>query len=105
MGKKTTKRALVSSVLALLLCLTMLIGSTYAWFTDSVTSGINNIVAGNLDIELEYLKNANKPRLITTDASKAPLAIFSRSRYFSINGCSGAITMKVTPNKVSGRVV
>ncbi len=33
---------------------TMLIGSTFAWFTDSVTSGKNKIVAGNLDIELAY---------------------------------------------------
>ena len=53
-NKKSTKRALLSSVLALLLCMTMLIGSTYAWFTDSVTSGVNRIVAGNLDVELYY---------------------------------------------------
>lgn len=53
-NKKGTKRALLSSVLALLLCMSMLIGTTFAWFTDSVTSGINNIVAGNLDIELDY---------------------------------------------------
>ncbi len=32
----------------------MLVGSTFAWFTDSVTSGNNKIVAGNLDVELEY---------------------------------------------------
>ena len=32
----------------------MLIGTTFAWFTDSVTSGRNTIVAGNLDVELEY---------------------------------------------------
>jgi len=49
---KRTKRALVSSALALLLCFTMLLGTTYAWFTDSVTTVNNKIVAGNLDIEL-----------------------------------------------------
>ena len=49
-----TKRALLLSVLSLLLCCAMLVGSTFAWFTDSVTSGKNKIVAGNLDVELEY---------------------------------------------------
>ncbi|RAQ30069.1 hypothetical protein DPQ25_00740 [Hydrogeniiclostridium mannosilyticum] len=51
---KHTKRALLASILSVVLCAAMLIGSTFAWFTDSVTSGNNKIVAGNLDIELEY---------------------------------------------------
>ena len=51
---KNTKRALLSSVLALFLCFSMLLGTTFAWFTDSVTSGNNIIKSGNLDIELEY---------------------------------------------------
>ena len=52
--QKSTKRALLLSALSLLMCVSMLIGSTFAWFTDSVTSGNNKIAAGNLDIELEY---------------------------------------------------
>lgn len=55
-NKNTTKRVLILSVLALLLCFTMLLGTTFAWFTDTVTSGKNTIVAGNLDIALEYSK-------------------------------------------------
>ena len=51
---KTTKRALLSSVVALILCFSMLVGTTFAWFTDEVTSANNVIVAGNLDIELYY---------------------------------------------------
>ena len=51
---KQTRRTLVASVLALVVCAAMLIGTTFAWFTDSVTSGRNTIVAGNLDVELEY---------------------------------------------------
>lgn len=50
--KKSTKSALLSSVLATVLCVAMLVGTTFAWFTDSVTSGKNKIVAGNLDVEL-----------------------------------------------------
>ena len=52
--QKSTKRALLMSALSLLLCLSMLVGTTFAWFTDSVTSGNNRIQSGNLDIELEY---------------------------------------------------
>lgn len=51
--KKTQKRhALLMSALSLLLCVSMLVGTTFAWFTDEVTSGMNIIAAGNLDIEL-----------------------------------------------------
>ena len=50
--KKSTKRALISSLLVLAMCFTMLAGTTFAWFTDSVVSGNNRIIAGNLDIDL-----------------------------------------------------
>ena len=56
-NRKNTRRALVLSLLSLLLCCSMLVGTTFAWFTDSVTSGKNTIVAGNLDIELKYSKD------------------------------------------------
>ncbi|MBO5014297.1 MAG: hypothetical protein J6C92_00655 [Bacteroidaceae bacterium] len=52
--QKSTKRALLLSALSLLMCVSMLIGSTFAWFTDSVTSGNNKIIAGNLDVELYH---------------------------------------------------
>lgn len=57
---KNTKRALLASVLSVMLCVAMLVGSTFAWFTDSVTSGKNQIVAGNLDVELEYTTDFNE---------------------------------------------
>ncbi|MBQ8850636.1 MAG: hypothetical protein IJ011_09920, partial [Clostridia bacterium] len=53
-NKKSTKRALIASVISLLLCFTMLMGTTYAWFTDSVTSANNIIKTGNLDVELYW---------------------------------------------------
>ena len=49
---KNTKRALLSSVMALFLCFAMLLGTTYAWFTDSVTSGSNVIQSGTLKVDL-----------------------------------------------------
>jgi len=53
-NKKSTKRALVSSILSLMLCMTMLIGTTFAWFTDSVTSSGNIIKSGTLDVTMEW---------------------------------------------------
>ena len=54
---KSTKRALVLSGLSLLMCISMFIGSTFAWFTDSVTSANNIIQSGTLDVVLEYKTN------------------------------------------------
>ena len=51
-SKKTTRRALLSSAIALLLCVSMLVGSTFAWFTDEVTSANNIIKSGTLDVEV-----------------------------------------------------
>ena len=49
---KSTKRALLSSVIAMLLCVAMLIGTTFAWFTDSASTAVNKIQAGTLGIQL-----------------------------------------------------
>ena len=53
-NSKSTKRALLTSVLALLMCVTMLVGATFAWFTDTASTGVNKIQAGNLDVKLMY---------------------------------------------------
>ena len=52
--RKQTKRALITSLLSMALCVVLLIGTTFAWFTDAVTSGGNKIVAGDLDVELYH---------------------------------------------------
>ena len=51
-NSKNTKRALFTSVVAILLCCTMLLGTTFAWFTDTAVSEGNRIQAGTLDIDL-----------------------------------------------------
>ena len=53
-NKKATKRALLTSVMALVMCVVMLVGTTFAWFTDTASTGVNKIQAGNLDVALEY---------------------------------------------------
>ncbi len=52
---KTTRNAFLASVLSLVLCASMLVGSTFAWFTDTATTGVNTIKSGRLDVALEML--------------------------------------------------
>ena len=52
MTSKSTKRALISSALAILMCVAMLIGTTFAWFTDTASTAVNKIQAGTLDVQL-----------------------------------------------------
>ena len=57
-NRKSTKRALLGSVVAMVLCLAMLVGATFAWFTDTASTGVNKIQAGKLDVALE-MQNAD----------------------------------------------
>ena len=65
---KNTKRALISSVLALVMCMTMLLGTTFAWFTDTVTSTGNVIQTGTLDVQLFQHTDADT-KVEITDSS------------------------------------
>ena len=65
MTKANNKKALLSSAFALVLSFAMLIGTTFAWFTDTASTAVNKIQSGNLDVELEY-KNSD-----TTSFTKA----------------------------------
>ncbi|MEE0945948.1 MAG: right-handed parallel beta-helix repeat-containing protein [Acutalibacteraceae bacterium] len=74
---KSTKRALLLSALSLLMCVSMLIGSTFAWFTDTASTAVNTIQSGTLDVVLEKFDEAKGEwvtaegetlKWITTDA-------------------------------------
>ena len=56
--KKATKRALLTSVMALVMCVAMLVGTTFAWFTDTASTAVNKIQAGNLKMEVTYKNTA-----------------------------------------------
>ncbi len=47
-----TKKRLIASLLAMAMCFTMLVGSTFAWFTDNASTGVNTIQAGTLRVDL-----------------------------------------------------
>ncbi|MBQ9976788.1 MAG: hypothetical protein IJP16_09780 [Clostridia bacterium] len=78
--KTKTTRALLMSVLSLLLCVSMLIGTTFAWFTDSVTSTGNIIKSGTLDVEMYWADGKEAPASATwKDASTG--AIFDYDKW------------------------
>ena len=71
---KSTKRALITSALAILMCAAMLIGTTFAWFTDTASTGVNKIVSGNLKVDIigadsdSHIEKLNFTKAATTDA-------------------------------------
>ena len=72
MKRKSTFKALLASLLSLVVCIAMLVGTTFAWFTDSVTSANNKIVAGNLKLDLSVLETDNTT-WTSVKESKAPI--------------------------------
>lgn len=50
--RRATKRALLTSITALVMCVVMLVGTTFAWFTDTASTGVNKIVSGNLKVDI-----------------------------------------------------
>ena len=58
-NQKATKRALLTSVMALVMCVVMLVGTTFAWFTDTASTGVNKIVAGNLKVDIVGAEKVN----------------------------------------------
>ena len=80
--KRSKKSALLMSILSLLTCMTMLIGSTFAWFTDSVTSSGNIIKSGTLKVGMEWADGKTDPANANTswkDASTG--AIFNNDKW------------------------
>ncbi len=77
---KSTKKALLASALSLLLCVSMLVGTTFAWFTDSVVSKGNIIKSGKLDIEMMWADGKEDPTAANwKDASEG--AIFDYDKW------------------------
>ena len=66
---KSKKSALLLSFTSLLLCFAMLAGSTFAWFTDTATTGVNQIKSGTLDVGLEMATAWNENGTVKTWAN------------------------------------
>ena len=67
-NKKATKRALLTSITALAMCVVMLVGTTFAWFADTATANVNKIQAGKLDVALEMnIGTKETPKWVTAE--------------------------------------
>ena len=95
-SKKQARNALIASVTSLVLCFAMLIGTTFAWFTDIAETGMNQIVAGNLDVAL-WDANGNsiesKTDLFTKPELWEPGAV-AYAQFYVVN--SGNLNLKYT---------
>ncbi len=112
---KSKKSALLLSFTSLLLCFAMLAGSTFAWFTDTATTGVNKIVAGNLKVDivdgtteqhLEKLNFQNKDK--KTDILWEPGCRYLTEGFRIANKGNLALKWKAEINKdniVDGKVV
>ena len=82
MKRRSAKRALLLSVLSIFVCVVMLAGSTFAWFTDTASSGVNRIQSGTLDLKLEYAtawdEQGNPTKWTDVDADDAKDLSFIR---------------------------
>ena len=92
--KKTisTKRSLLLCALSLLMCVSMLVGSTFAWFTDEVTSVGNKISAGTLDISLYQIDGG-----VETEITNSSAPIFSENILWE-PGYEAVVNLKLVNN-------
>lgn len=74
---KSTWCALLLSLMSLMLCATMLVGGTYAWFTDSNTTKYNKISTGSMDVALSQIKAGTGGALTETDITNSSVPIFN----------------------------
>lgn len=82
MNSKTTRRALLGSVLAMLLCFTMLLSTTFAWFTDTAVSASNIIASGTLDVEMYWADGTKAVPTVDADWTDASTgAIFNNDKW------------------------
>ena len=68
--KRNTKQSLLVAALSLLVVFAALLGTTFAGFTDSVSSTMNHIISGKLDVGMNYW---NSTRNEYIDATEDPL--------------------------------
>ncbi|MBP5657629.1 MAG: hypothetical protein J6X52_03810 [Clostridia bacterium] len=77
-----TVKMLVLSAVSVVLCLVMLLGATYAWFTDTASTGVNTIASGNLDMVLEYYVPATADTEASWDEVTSATKLFSDAALF-----------------------
>ena len=110
---KSTKKALISAVLVVAICFTMLVGSTLAWFTDSASVGIQSITTGTLDLVIED-ENGNDLEgsminWVSHDTTKPqdeywwePGATYETSKFYIVNNGNLGFKFKIALDEFTG---
>mgnify|MGYP004613701175 CR=1 FL=1 len=109
-SKKAVRSALGMSVLSIALCAAMLIGTTFAWFTDTASTAVNKIQAGTLDVDIVGAdgKSLDKGTLAfkdkngKTDILWEPGATFNLDSFKIVNKGNLALKYKVVVSGVNG---
>lgn len=109
-NSKTTKRALLSSAVALLVCFSMLLGTTFAWFTDEASTTVNTIQSGTLEVDLVDESGASLHGQIMkfvnandgTNVLWEPGVTFVSQGFQVVNNGSLALKYKLVINGVDG---
>ncbi|MBM6920349.1 hypothetical protein H6A12_04150 [Phocea massiliensis] len=89
---RTSKKHIWLSAVSMMLCVAMLLGTTFAWFTDSVTNNGNTIEAGNLDITVQGYRLVNG-EWVGGDYIKTTEPLFTETKWEP--GQYGAVFLKV----------
>ena len=105
-NQKATKRALLTSVMALVMCVVMLVGTTFAWFTDTASTAVNKIQAGNLKVDIvdkediQAVSETEKARV--DNVLWEPGATFNLDSFKIVNKGNLAFKYKVVISGVDG---
>ena len=107
---KSLKRALLSSVFSLIICVAMLIGTTFAWFTDTASTAVNKIQAGNLKVDIvDQNGNSLNGKSLSfrdvnnkTDILWEPGAKFNLDSFKIVNKGNLALKYKVIISGING---
>ena len=107
-----TKKALRGSLFALFLCIVLLIGTTFAWFTDTASTGVNKIQAGNLKVDIVKADDGTtslkgkQMNFVNKDGSSnilwEPGVTFKTPAFEIKNAGNLALKYKLTLNGVTG---
>ena len=107
---KSLKRALLSSAFSLIICVAMLIGTTFAWFTDTASTAVNKIQAGNLKVDIvDQNGNSLNGKSLSfrdvnnkTDILWEPGARFNLDSFKIVNKGNLALKYKVIISGING---
>ena len=111
---KSTKKSFIGALFALVICFTMLVGSTLAWFTDSASVGIQTITTGELDVAIQDKDgNSLEGQILTWQKKNAnvgdpvwwePGATYETNEFYIVNDGNLGLKFKIALGELTGDV-